>query len=309
MTDRRTRVAVLIPCLNEEIAVADVVSRSRATLPGANVYVYDNGSTDGTVAAASSAGAIVRTEAKRGKGNVVRRMFADIEADVYVMVDGDGTYEIEAAPKMIQMLLANQLDMVTGNREEDGSSEGTYRKGHRLGNRLFTGSLKKIFSSDCDDVLSGYRVMSRRFVKSFPTVSRGFEIEVEMTAHASVLRAPTGEFPTRYVERPANSFSKLNTYRDGFRIARSLLNIFRAHSPSRFFGSLALVALASSVPFFARARFADSADFANSMLPALILVVLFALILMVGIILNAMSRQRVEMLRLAYLSIAASEES
>lgn len=309
MTGQGRRVAVLIPCLNEEIAIADVVRRSLVTLPDAQVYVYDNGSTDGTVSVASAAGAIVRSETKRGKGNVVRRMFADIEADVYVMIDGDGTYEIEAAPRMIEMLLSNRLDMVTGNREEDGSSEATYRKGHRLGNRLFTGSLKKIFKSDCDDVLSGYRVMSRRFVKSFPTVSRGFEIEVEMTAHASVLRAPTGEYPTRYVERPANSFSKLNTYRDGMRIARSLLNIFRSYSPSRFFGSLALVALASSVPFFARARFSENADFTNSVLPALILVLLFALILMVGIILNAMSRQRVEMLRLAYLSIAASDES
>lgn len=302
-----SRVAVLIPCLNEELAIADVVKRSLSALPDASVYVYDNGSTDGTVAAAAAAGAIVRSEPRRGKGNVVRRMFADIEADVYVMLDGDGTYEIEAAPRMIELLISNHLDMVTGNRVEDTQSGATYRRGHRLGNKLFTAAVQKIFSSDCDDVLSGFRVMSRRFVKSFPSVSRGFEIEVEIVAHATVLRAPTAEFPTRYVERQMGSSSKLNTYSDGVRIARSLLKIFRSFSPSRFFGSLALVAMACSVLFFARAQFSETAEFTNSVLPGLIFLLLFTVIFLLGIILNVISGQRVENLRLAYLSIPVSD--
>lgn len=298
-----TGVAVLVPCLNEAVVISQVVEQLMTTLPGSIVYVYDNNSDDDTSNEALQAGAIVRNEPMRGKGNVVRRMFADIEADIYVMLDGDGTYEIEAAPAMILLLKANRLDLVTGKRVDDDEESSTYRRGHRLGNRLFTNSLRLIFNSNCEDVLSGYRVMSRRFVKSFPTVSRGFEIEVEMTAHASLLRVPTGEIETIYKERPMNSFSKLNTFSDGFRIARSLFRIFRSYSPSRFFGTLSFLMGLISLPFFYQHALESNSSPSNQLIVGLIFVTLSALILSVGIILNAVSRLRMESLRLMYLSI------
>lgn len=296
-------VAVLLPCLNEEVVIAEVVARAKASLPNSTIYVYDNNSDDQTASKARSAGAEVRVEPLRGKGNVVRRMFADIEADYYIMLDGDGTYEIEAAPKMLEILISENLDLVTGKRIDVTSGSATYRPGHRLGNKLFTTALRKIFDSTCEDVLSGYRIMTRRFVKSFPTVSRGFEIEVEMTAHASLLRVPTGEFETKYVERPANSFSKLNTYRDGIRIARSLFRIFRSYSPSRFFGSLSLIMAISSLPLLLQKANETSLRDSANLIVGLIFVLLSALLLSVGIVLNAVSRHRTETLRLAYLSI------
>jgi glycosyltransferase involved in cell wall biosynthesis len=295
-------VAVLLPCLNEEQAIADVVRRSIASLPGAKVYVYDNASTDRTAQVAEEAGAVVRREPRRGKGNVVRRMFADIDADIYVLLDGDGTYEVEAAPEMIRQLVVDDLDLVTGNRVDNFSDQNTYRSGHRLGNKAFTLALRKIFHSDCEDVLSGYRVMTKRFVKSFPTVSRGFEIEVEMTAHASLLMVPTREFATQYAERPPNSHSKLSTYRDGIRIARALFRIFRSYSPSRFFGTLSLVSSAVAVPFFATHSSAPNRWDSLSFVSGLLLLSLGLILLCVGVILNALSRLRVESLRLAYLS-------
>ena len=296
-------VAVLVPCLNEAVVISQVVEQLLTTLPGSIVYVYDNNSDDDTANAAQKAGAIVRNEPMRGKGNVVRRMFADIEADIYVMLDGDGTYEIEAAPAMISQLKSNRLDLVTGIRVDKDQNSATYRRGHRLGNQIFTSSLRQIFSSNCEDVLSGYRVMSRRFVKSFPTISRGFEIEVEMTAHASLLRVPTGELPTIYKERSANSFSKLNTYSDGLRIGRSLFRIFRSYSPSRFFGTIAVMMALISLPFFYQHFWQLESSSSNQLIVALIFATLSALILSVGIILNAISRTRTEVLRLAYLSI------
>lgn len=297
------RVAVLLPCLNEEAAIADVIRRARESLPSAVIYVYDNGSTDETMRRAVSAGAIVRQELRRGKGNVVRRMFADVEADVYVLLDGDGTYEVEAAPAMVSLLSQRQLDLVTGTRIEELSSQLAYRSGHRLGNRIFTFALRKIFNSQCEDVLSGFRVMSRRFVKSFPTSSRGFEIEVEMTAHASLLMVATEEFKTKYVERPANSQSKLNTYRDGVRIARALFQIFRSFSPSRFFGSLSLTALLCSILSFLSSFSDGSSGTSTAAIVALMFLILSLMLLSVGIILNALSRLRRENLRLAYLSM------
>lgn len=296
-------VAVLIPCLNEAVVISQVVEQMLTVLPGSIVYVYDNNSSDDTASEATRAGAVVRNEPLRGKGNVVRRMFADIEADIYVMLDGDGTYEIEAAPAMISLLKANRLDLVTGSRVDENPESAAYRRGHRLGNQLFTSSLRRIFSSNCEDVLSGYRVMSRRFVKSFPTVSRGFEIEVEMTAHASLLRVPTGEYQTRYRERPANSFSKLNTYSDGLRIARSLFRIFRSYSPSRFFGTLSLLMSMVSIPFFYQHFWQLNSSSSNQLIVGLIFATLSSLILSVGIVLNAISRSRTESLRLVYLSI------
>lgn len=296
-------VAVLVPCLNEAVVISQVVEQILAVLPGSIVFVYDNNSSDDTASEATRAGAVVRNEPLRGKGNVVRRMFADIEADIYVMLDGDGTYEIEAAPAMISLLKANRLDLVTGCRVDENPQSAAYRRGHRLGNQLFTSSLRRIFSSDCEDVLSGYRVMSRRFVKSFPTVSRGFEIEVEMTAHASLLRVPTGEYQTMYRERPANSFSKLNTYSDGLRIARSLFRIFRSYSPSRFFGTLSLLMSLVSLPFFYQHFWKLNSSSSNQLIVGLIFATLSSLILSVGIVLNAISRSRTESLRLVYLSI------
>lgn len=302
-------IAVLLPCLNEGRVIAEVVRRSHQALPTATVYVYDNGSNDGTCESAQSAGAIVRFEPKRGKGNVIRRMFADIEADIYVMLDGDGTYEIEAAPYMIDLLRISQLDLVTGKRIDKNSTEALYRFGHRIGNRLFTTVLRRVFGSDCEDVLSGYRVMTKRFVKSFPAVSKGFEIEVEMTAHASLLRLPSGEYPTFYVERPADSFSKLSTFRDGFRIARSLFQIFRAYSPSRFFGTLSLISGGLSTPFFIKwGNSAELATATDSLIFGALFALISALVFALGVILNAFSRNRVETLRLNYLTIPLEVE-
>jgi len=298
-------VAVLIPCLNEEQAIGDVVRNVISSLPGAKIYVYDNGSTDGTTAAASAAGAIVRCEPMRGKGNVVRRMFADVEADVYVMVDGDGTYDISVAQVMIDKLLAEKLDLVTGIRIDTKTSGETYRRGHRAGNALFTRALTKIFRSDCMDVLSGYRVMSRRFIKSFPTVARGFEIEVEMTAHASLLRVPTGDVETKYGDRAEGTVSKLSTYRDGLRIARALFRIFRAYSPSRFFGTLAGFSGLLAGTFVLGALADDSSGLSAYTVAAGIFFVVSALLFSVGVILNALARQRIETLRLTYLAIPA----
>jgi glycosyltransferase involved in cell wall biosynthesis len=297
-----TGVAVLVPCLNEAVVISKVVEQILEVLPGSVVYVYDNNSDDDTANEAMKAGAIVRNEPIRGKGNVVRRMFADIEAEIYVMLDGDGTYEVGAAPAMISLLKTNRLDLVTGSRVDEHPESAAYRRGHRLGNKLFTNSLRRIFSSNCEDVLSGYRVMSRRFVKSFPTVSRGFEIEVEMTAHASLLRVPTGEHRTIYRERPANSFSKLNTYSDGLKIARSLFRIFRSYSPSRFFGTLSLLMSLTSLPFFYQ-HFWESNSSSNQLIVGLMFASLSTLMLSVGIVLNAISRSRTESLRLVYLSI------
>jgi glycosyltransferase involved in cell wall biosynthesis len=296
------RIAVLVPCLNEEAAIGQVVTDMKQSLPDATVYVYDNGSSDNTVLRARDAGAVVRIEPQKGKGNVVRRMFADVDADVYVMLDGDGTYDAAAAPHMVNLLINEHLDLVTGNRVEDHQSTNTYRAGHRLGNALFTKSVKTIFKSSCEDVLSGYRVMSRRFVKSFPLDAKGFEVEVEMTAHASLLRVPTGEFPTTYRDRVDGSPSKLNTYRDGIRIARALFRIFRSYSPSRFFGSLAGLSGVAAVVSLLLAASEDTDGISAYTVLSGISLVLAALLLSVGVILNALARQRKETLRLTYLN-------
>lgn len=296
-------VAVVIPCLNEEQAIGSVVTDIRAALPGACVYVYDNGSTDKTLEVATAAGAIVRREKLRGKGNVVRRMFADVDAQIYVMFDGDGTYETAAAPALVEKLRSEKLDLVTGVRVDKRNSDGTYRRGHRIGNAFFTSLLKKVFQSDCADVLSGYRVMSRRFVKSFPTVARGFEIEVEMTAHASLLRVPTDDVETDYGDRAAGTTSKLNTYRDGLRIVRALFRIYRAYAPSRFFGTLAAASGVLAGLFLLVTRWDDSTGLSAYTVASGIFFVVAALLLSVGVILNALARQRVELLRLNYLSI------
>ena len=244
------RVAVLVPCLNEEAAIGKVVADFRAALPDATVYVYDNNSTDRTSEVAAAAGATVRRERRPGKGNVVRRMFKDVDADVYVMVDGDDTYEAAAAPALVQRLVDEQLDMVVGKRVE--THQAAYRMGHRFGNAFLTGLVRRLFGSQIDDMLSGYRVFSRRFVKSFPSSAREFEIETELTGHAGQKHMAIAAVDTRYKERPPGSTSKLRTFRDGWRILVTIVNLMRNERPLLFFGGIAFVlgalALALGIP-------------------------------------------------------------
>ena len=246
----QVKVAVLLPCYNEEAAIVQTVAGFRAALPGADIYVYDNNSTDGTVEAAARAGAIVRTEKMQGKGHVVRRMFADVEADIYVMADGDATYDAAAAPALVAKLLDEQLDMVVGARKSE--VDEAYRRGHAIGNRLFTGLLSSLFGRSFSDIFSGYRVFSRRFVKSFPALSRGFETETEISVHALELAMPVGEVVTAYGARPEGSVSKLSTYGDGWRILKTILHLYRIERPVLFYGSfslfLAALAIVLAVP-------------------------------------------------------------
>ena len=235
---------MLLPCYNEEAAIAKTVAGFKKALPGATVYVYDNNSRDRTREVAAKAGAVVRSERQQGKGHVVRRMFADVDADVYIMADGDLTYDPKAAPAMVDLLLADQLDMVVGTRRHE--EKEAYRRGHALGNRAFTGLLSGLFGRSFSDIFSGYRVFSRRFVKSFPVLSSGFEIETEMSVHALELRMPVGEVETAYAARPEGSQSKLSTYSDGWRILKTIVTLYRIERPVLFYGTIGalLVALA-----------------------------------------------------------------
>jgi glycosyltransferase involved in cell wall biosynthesis len=300
----QTDVAVLIPCHNEEVAIAGVVAGFLAALPGATVYVYDNNSTDGTRAAAAAAGAVVRAEPLQGKGNVVRRMFADVEADAYVLVDGDGTYDAAVAPAMLRTLLEERLDMVTGVRVTD--AQAAYRPGHRLGNQLLTGVVRRVFGNRVTDMLSGYRCFSRRFVKSFPALARGFETETEFTVHALELRMPMGEIRTAYAERPPGSTSKLRTYHDGFRILRMILALVQRERPRLFFGIAALVLALASAAFFAPVLETFLETGLVPRLPTLIvsamLMMLAFLALACGLILDTVTRGRIEAKRIAYLA-------
>lgn len=230
------RVAVLIPCYNEEVTIKKVVCEFRKYLPESTIYVYDNNSTDRTVEIACEAGAEVRNEPNQGKGCVIRRMFADIDADLYILVDGDATYDASAAPRMLNMAVDKNLDMVTGQRVTD--RQDAYRSGHVLGNKVFTSLVRYLFGRGAKDIFSGYRVFSRRFVKSFPALSSGFEIETEFTVHALTLLMPIGEVETVYIERPDGSLSKLNTYRDGGRILSVIFTLLRKERPLLFFGVL-----------------------------------------------------------------------
>ena len=244
------RIAVLIPCYNEEAAIAQVVAGFRAALPMAEIYVYDNNSSDRTIEIAREAGAQVRSERHQGKGHVVRRMFADVEADIYLLVDGDATYDAASASPMIELLIADHLDMVVAHRVDQASA--AYRTGHRTGNRLLTNFLGDVFGRGFEDVLSGYRVFSRRFIKSFPVLSDGFEIETELSVHALELAMPVAELRTPYFARPEGSFSKLNTWGDGFRILGTILKLYRSEKPLRFFGVMAImlasISIALSIP-------------------------------------------------------------
>src|SRR4051794_250530 len=239
------KIAVLLPCYNEEAAIGATVRGFRDALPGATVYVYDNNSRDRTREVAAEAGAVVRTERQQGKGHVARRMFADIDADIYVMADGDLTYDPKAAPAMVDLLLADQLDMVVGTRRHE--EKDAYRGGHVLGNRIFTGLLSRLFGRSFSDIFSGYRVFSRRFVKSFPVLSEGFEIETEMSVHALELRMPVGEAETAYGARPEGSESKLSTFRDGWRILKTIGTLYRVERPVLFYGSIGALLLVAAI--------------------------------------------------------------
>jgi glycosyltransferase involved in cell wall biosynthesis len=303
--NRRLEIAVLVPCLNEAAGIAQVVESFRLALPDARIYVYDNGSTDDTAAVAAAAGAEVRREPLRGKGNVVRRMFADIEADVFVMVDGDGTYHAPSAPAMIELLLAQHLDMVCGKRVE--SDDGyAYRSGHRLGNRVLTGLVAALFGNRVSDILSGYRVMSRRFVKSFPALSRGFETETELTVHALDLRAPVAELATPYGSRAEGSASKLSTFRDGWRILRAIVLLVKEERPLAFFSSvagfLALVAVVLAVPLFITFIETGLVPRIPTAILSTGLILVAVLCLACGLILDTVTRGRRELKRMHYLS-------
>ncbi len=298
------RVAVLVPCYNEEAAIAKVVADFRAALPEATVYVYDNNSTDNTIAVAKAAGAVVRTERMRGKGNVVRRMYADIEADVYVLVDGDDTYEAAASRAMVDRLWSEQLDMINGRRITD--IEAAYRAGHKLGNVVLTGIVRKIFGDPIEDMLSGYRIFSRRFVKSFPTIAEGFGIETEMTVHALQLRMPITEMPTQYKDRPPGSTSKLRTYHDGVLILSTIIGLIKQEKPMAFFGGIAffLVVLSLVIAYPVVIEFAHTGlvpRFPTAIAATGIMLAAF-LSLTCGVILDSVTRGRWEVKRLQYLA-------
>ena len=303
--DRTCSLAVLVPCHNEERAIAAVVRGFHASLPHATIYVYDNGSTDATSAVAEAAGAIVRREPRRGKGNVMRRMFADVDADLYVLVDGDDTYDACAASLMVELLQRERLDMVVGSRRPVTTDSEVYRPGHTAGNAMFSRLLQALLGGGFSDILSGYRVMSRRLVKSFPVQSTGFEIETELSAHAVEVGATCAELPASYRSRSAGSTSKLHTYRDGFRILISLFRLWEAMRPLQFFalwfGLLTALSLVLAIPVITEFEHTGYvARFPTAILATAIQIVAF-LTLACGIILKSVRRARQEVKRLAYL--------
>lgn len=304
------RIAVLMPCYNEAAAVGRVVADFKAALPGAQIIVYDNNSRDGTRDAASEAGAEVRSERRQGKGHVVRRMFADIDADVYLLVDGDATYDAASAPRMIEMLRADHLDMVVGLRVDQATA--AYRRGHRFGNRMLTGCLAMVFGHAFRDVLSGYRVFSRRFVKSFPVLSGGFEIETELSVHALELGLPVAEIETPYFARGEGSVSKLNTWGDGLRILRMILKLYRSEKPLGFFssiaGSLAVTSLVFAAPVVATFLETGTVPRLPTAVLATGLMITAVLAMSSGLVLDTVTRGRREMKRLAYLALPAGRD-
>src|ERR1700744_2061254 len=304
MTSSSLRIAVLVPCFNEEAAVATVVTGFRAALPSARIYVYDNNSSDRTVAIAREAGAEVHSERRQGKGHVVRRMFADIDADIYVLVDGDATYDAPSAPRMIERLVNEHLDMVVGLRVDD--VKAAYRAGHRTGNWMLTSFLSDTFGQAFKDILSGYRVFSRRFVKSFPVLSDGFEIETELTVHALELAMPVAEIDTPYYARPEGSVSKLNTWRDGFRILGTILKLYRSEKPLRFFTVigvfLTLVSVGLAIPIVITFLEEGRVPRFPTAILSMGLMILAILSVSSGLVLGTVTRGRREMKLLAYLS-------
>ena len=301
---------MLLPCYNEEATIGATVTGFRKALPGARVYVYDNNSADATCKVAAKAGAVVRSERQQGKGHVVRRMFADIDADVYLMADGDLTYDPQAAPEMVALLLADQLDMVVGTRKHE--EKDAYRGGHVLGNRIFTGLLARLFGRSFNDIFSGYRVFSRRFVKSFPVLSEGFEIETEMSVHALELRMPVGEVETLYLARPEGSESKLSTYSDGWRILKTIGTLYRVERPVLFYGMigafLVAAALLLSIPLAITYLHTGLVPRVPTAILVTGMTIVAVLCFFTGLILDTVTRGRREMRRLAYLSLDAPNE-
>jgi glycosyltransferase involved in cell wall biosynthesis len=307
MSQSKLRIAVLLPCYNEEAAVAQTVAGFRAALPDAAIYVYDNNSSDRTREVAAAAGAIVRSEKMQGKGHVVRRMFADVEADIYVMADGDATYDASAAPALVAKLIDEQLDMVVGARKSE--VEEAYRRGHVLGNKVFTGLLSSLFGRSFSDIFSGYRIFSRRFAKSFPALARGFETETEISVHALELAMPVGEVVTAYGARPEGSQSKLSTYRDGWRILKTILHLYRIERPVLFYGSFALLLAALAIILAVPLAITYFKTGLVPRFPTAILVtglmILAFLSFFCGLILDTVVRGRREVRRLHYLSFPA----
>jgi len=296
-------IAVIIPCYNEEATIAKVVTDFATVLPGAQVYVYDNNSSDKSAEYARSAGALLRFEKIQGKGSVVRRAFADVEADIYVLVDGDDTYDPTAVAQLIKTLLDGPYDMVNGTRAE--RSDAAYRMGHRFGNKVISAIVAMLFGRACRDVLTGYRVFSRRFVKSFPAIARGFEIETELTVHALQLRMPMTDVDTSYKERPAGSFSKLNTLRDGFKILFTIMYLVKEEKPLVFFGFisfiLTLAALFFGVPLVQEFVQTGLVPRLPTAVLATGLMILSFLAITSGLILDSLTRARLETKRLNYL--------
>jgi glycosyltransferase involved in cell wall biosynthesis len=306
----RRRIAVLVPCYNEEGTIGRVIADFRANLPDAEIYVYDNNSTDRTTEIARDAGASVRCERHQGKGHVVRRMFGDVDADIYVLVDGDATYDAPSVHAMVARLIDSGLDMVVGARRDQ--EQAAYRRGHRWGNKILTGFVARVFGASLADVLSGYRVFSRRFVKSFPALSGGFEIETELTVHALNLELPVAEIETPYFARPAGSVSKLSTWRDGLRIVRTIVRLYRAERPLPFFTGigalLALIAVVLAIPIFITYVEQGLVPRLPTAILSTGLMILAFLAVACGLVLDTVSRGRREMKMLAYLAQQAPGE-
>lgn len=305
------RIAVLIPCYNEETSITKVIKDFRITLPEAEIFVFDNNSSDRTVELALAAGACVTCEPLQGKGNVVRRMFSDIEADIYVLVDGDDTYLAASAPGMVELLRSGSLDMVTGTRITE--IEAAYRPGHRFGNVMLTGIVAAIFGNRITDMLSGYRVFSRRFIKSFPALASGFETETELTIHALELKMPLGEMDTPYKDRMAGSASKLNTYKDGARILATIVQLVKEEKPLQFFtvaaAILFLLGVGISIPIFIEFHRTHLVPRFPTAILATGIVLMSFLSLVCGLILDSVARGRKEAKRMIYLSIPALQRS
>jgi glycosyltransferase involved in cell wall biosynthesis len=306
---KRQRVAVLVPCFNEQASIAKVVKDFHVALPEAVIYVYDNNSTDRTAELARAAGALVRREMHQGKGNVVRRMFADIEADIYVLVDGDATYHAPSARTMIARLLQERLDMVVAARADQ--EHNAYRRGHRTGNRLLTAFFASVFGATFTDILSGFRVFSRRYVKSFPALSRGFEIETELAVHALELDLPVGEVSTPYYARPAGSVSKLSTWHDGLRIIATIIGLYRSERPLPFFSGIGLLLAALSIvlaiPIFVTYFEQGIVPRIPTAILATGLMLLAFLSIVAGLVLDTVTRGRREAKLIAYLQQSAPD--
>lgn len=300
-------VAVIVPCYNEGLTIGKVIADFRKHLPSADIYVFDNNSKDDTIEVAKKSGAIVRKVVLQGKGNVVRRMFADVEADVYVMVDGDATYDAASVNKLIQKLLDDNLDMVVGCRKEESKDNNNYRPGHRLGNKMLTGFVSKIFNGEFVDMLSGYRVFSKRFAKSFTAESKGFAIETELTIHTLEMRLTFAEMDTPYYERPEGSESKLSTYKDGIKILTMILRLYSNERPAQFWGIAGITMFVFSailmIPIII--TYADIGEVPRypTLIVSIGLLIISFLSITIGVVLRTVTKGRKEAKHLAYLAV------